>query len=207
MWDLHRITASFRHVHLLQCEVLHGLQGDNLCHQGLHHGLQENLYSGSWRNSSCSLFTDFGICRTLPLKFYQSFCTAFFSPFQICHHGGTISTVNRLTSDQQQIRLRAGWNWQHPTRGHLVSPCRTHPCSPCLHSQLTKTYHINRIQQQLAAGQRKRNSEREPQMGGGEGRNSDGLQAKDEGGRGNQTERDGENTNNSDGPTGQRGRN
>ncbi|KAK4806885.1 hypothetical protein QYF61_012606 [Mycteria americana] len=36
---------------------LHGLQGDNLPHHGLHHRLQGNLCSGSWSTSSPSFFT------------------------------------------------------------------------------------------------------------------------------------------------------
>ena len=53
------------HIHLLWrgvstgCRVdicstmdLHGLHGDNLCHHGLHHGLQGNLCSGTWSTSS-----------------------------------------------------------------------------------------------------------------------------------------------------------
>ncbi|KAK4810966.1 hypothetical protein QYF61_014438 [Mycteria americana] len=65
---LHRVTASFGCIHLLRHGVLHGLQvdicstvdlhglqGDSLPHQVLHHGLQGNLCSGAWSTSSPSL--------------------------------------------------------------------------------------------------------------------------------------------------------
>ncbi|KAK4810986.1 hypothetical protein QYF61_014458 [Mycteria americana] len=52
-------------LHGLQVDIcstvnLHGLQGDNLLHHGLHHGLQGNLCSGTWSTSSPSFFTDLG---------------------------------------------------------------------------------------------------------------------------------------------------
>ncbi|KAK4807214.1 hypothetical protein QYF61_024334 [Mycteria americana] len=37
---------------------LHGLQGDNLLHHGLHYGLQGNLCFGTWSTPSPSFFTD-----------------------------------------------------------------------------------------------------------------------------------------------------
>ena len=62
------------HIHLLWrgvstgCRVdicstmdLHGLHGDNLCHHGLHHGLQGNLCSSTWSTSSPSCLTDLGV--------------------------------------------------------------------------------------------------------------------------------------------------
>jgi len=61
----HRVTASFRHppapawgpFHGLQVEIcstmdLHGLQGSNLPHHGLRHGLQGNLCSSAWSTGS-----------------------------------------------------------------------------------------------------------------------------------------------------------
>jgi len=78
-WALHRVTAFFGCIHLLQRQVLHGLQveicstmdlhglqGYSLPHHGLLHGLQENLCSGVWSTSSPS-FTDAGVCRVASL--------------------------------------------------------------------------------------------------------------------------------------------
>ncbi|XP_049649849.1 uncharacterized protein LOC126035356 [Accipiter gentilis] len=55
-------------LHGLQVDIcsivdLHGLQGDSLPHQGLHHGLQGNLHSGAWSISSPSFFIDLGVHR------------------------------------------------------------------------------------------------------------------------------------------------
>jgi len=45
---------------------LHGLQGNNLPHHGLHHKLQGKiLCSGIWSTSSPSFFTDLGVCRVV----------------------------------------------------------------------------------------------------------------------------------------------
>ena len=52
--------------------VLHGLQGDNVQHHGLHHRLQGILRSGTWSTSSPSFFTDLGVCRVVPLTSYHS---------------------------------------------------------------------------------------------------------------------------------------
>ena len=52
--------------------VLHGPQGDNLHHHGLHHRLQGNLCSGTWSTSSPSFFTDLGVCRVVSLTFSHS---------------------------------------------------------------------------------------------------------------------------------------
>ena len=180
MCALHRVTASFRHIHLLRHGVLHGLrvdvcstvdlrglQGDSLPHHGLHHRLQGNLCSGAWSISPSS-FPDLGVCRAVShLHFLcHSFSAAFFSPSEIRHHRGATSIADGLSFDQQQICLGAGWNLLCPARGQLlVSSHRSHPCSPCLHPQLTKPCHINPIGQQSAAGQvgGLKNREREPQ--------------------------------------------
>ncbi|KAM9591174.1 uncharacterized protein ACIBXB_006073 [Morphnus guianensis] len=50
---------------------LHGLQGDNLRHHGLHHGVQGNLCSGTYSTSSPS-FTDLGVCRVVSLTYSHS---------------------------------------------------------------------------------------------------------------------------------------
>jgi len=76
----HGVTDSFRPIHLLWSVVLHGLQVDicstmdlhglqgyNLPHHGLHHGLQGNLCFGTWITSSSSFFTDLGVCRVVSL--------------------------------------------------------------------------------------------------------------------------------------------
>jgi len=77
----HGITASLRHppalawgpIQGLQVEIcstldLHGLQGNNLPHHGLHHELQgKGLCSGILSTSSPSFFTDLGVCRVVSL--------------------------------------------------------------------------------------------------------------------------------------------
>ena len=52
--------------------VLHGPQGDNVHHHGLHHRLQGNLCSGTWSTSSPSFFTDLGVCRVVSLTYCHS---------------------------------------------------------------------------------------------------------------------------------------
>jgi len=78
-WVLHGVTASFRHppalawgpFHGLQVDIcsimdIHGLQGDNLPHHGLHHELQGRALSSSVLcTSSPSFFTDLGVCRVV----------------------------------------------------------------------------------------------------------------------------------------------
>jgi len=73
----HGVTASFGHppaemwgpFHGLQVDIcstvdLHGLQGNNLPHHGLHHKLQRKaLCSNISGASSPSFFTDLGVCR------------------------------------------------------------------------------------------------------------------------------------------------
>jgi len=79
--------------HGLQVEIcstvdLHGLQGDNLPHHGLLHGLLRNLCSGAWSTSSSSSFsfTDLYVCRAvslilIPLSSCNCCYTGFFSSF------------------------------------------------------------------------------------------------------------------------------
>jgi len=81
-WAPHRVTASFRCIHLLQCGVLHGLlqvdicstvdlhglQGHSLPHHGLLHRLQRNLCSGT----SPSFFNDLVVCRVVYLTYSHS---------------------------------------------------------------------------------------------------------------------------------------
>jgi len=78
VWAFRRVTASFRHKHLLWRGVLHGLQGDNLHHHCPHQGLQVNLSSGAW---STSFFTALFVCRAASLTFFSllsySCCVAF----------------------------------------------------------------------------------------------------------------------------------
>jgi len=52
--------------------VLHGLQGANLLHHGLHHML---LCSSAWSTSSPS-FSDLDVCRAVSLTFFSSCLTA-----------------------------------------------------------------------------------------------------------------------------------
>jgi len=89
-WAPHGATASFRHppapawgpFHGLQVDIcstmdLHGLQRDNLPHHGLQHELQgKTLCSGISSTSSCSFFTDLGVCRVVSLTSSHS---SFFS--------------------------------------------------------------------------------------------------------------------------------
>jgi len=97
----HRVTNPFRHppapvwgpFHRLQVDIcstmdVHGLQGDNLPHHGLHHELQgKTLCSGTSSTSSPSFFTDLGVCRVVFFTSFHSFLfTAvslqfFFFPF------------------------------------------------------------------------------------------------------------------------------
>jgi len=76
---------------------LHGLQGDNLPHHGLHHELQgKTLCSDVSSTSSPSFFTDLGVCRVVSLtSSHSSLLTAIspwvFFPFlnilsQRCYH-------------------------------------------------------------------------------------------------------------------------
>jgi len=67
--------------------VLHGLQGDNLLHHGLHHGLQGNLCSGGWSTSSPSILTGLSVCRVVSLTYSHSSLTGgvwHFLPFLKC---------------------------------------------------------------------------------------------------------------------------
>jgi len=92
----HRVTASFSHppplawgpFHGLQVEIcstvdLHGLQGDNLAHHGLHHELLgKALCSGISSTSSTSFFTDLGVCRVVSLtSSHSSLLTAILLQF------------------------------------------------------------------------------------------------------------------------------
>jgi len=87
----HGVTASFRHppalawvpFHWLQVDIcstveLHGLQGNNLPHCGLHHELQgKALCSSVSSTSSPCFFTDLGACRVISLtSSHSSLCTA-----------------------------------------------------------------------------------------------------------------------------------
>jgi len=107
---LHRDTASFMHppapvwgpFHGLQVDIcstvdLHGLQGINLPHHGLHHELQgKTLCSGISSTSSPSFFTDLSVYRVISLSLsHSSLLTAIssqgFFPFlnvlsQRCYH-------------------------------------------------------------------------------------------------------------------------
>jgi len=99
------VTASFRHppalvwgpFHGLQVEIcstvdLHGLQGDNLPHHGLHHELQgKTLCSGVLTTSSPSCFTELFLSRCLTARSSLLFHCSFFFPFLImlsqrCYH-------------------------------------------------------------------------------------------------------------------------
>ena len=87
---------DFSHIHLLWCGVLyglqveicstidlHGLQGDSLPPDGLHHGLQvKALFSGTWSSCSPCIFTDLGVCRVVALTSSHSslLLQGFFSP-------------------------------------------------------------------------------------------------------------------------------
>ena len=84
-WAAQGVTASFRHIHLLWCGVLHGLQvaiflpvdlrglqGDSLPQHGLHHGLQGNLCSGTWSTSSSSFLTNLVVSRVVSLTYFHS---------------------------------------------------------------------------------------------------------------------------------------
>jgi len=64
------VTPSFGHIYLVQHEVLHGLQLD-ICSTVDLHGLQGNLYSGTWCTSPSS-FTDLGVCRVVSLTYSHS---------------------------------------------------------------------------------------------------------------------------------------
>jgi len=96
----HGVTASFRHTpalawglfHGLQVDIcstvdLHGLQGHNLPHHGLHQGLQgKNLSSSILSTSSSSFCTDLSACRVVSFTLSHSpLSTAvpeqFFFPF------------------------------------------------------------------------------------------------------------------------------
>lgn len=66
-WGLHGLQPLSGLIYLLCHGVLHGLQGDNLHHYGLHHGLQGNLCSRAWTTSSPSFFTDLGVCKVVCL--------------------------------------------------------------------------------------------------------------------------------------------
>jgi len=76
--------------HSLQVDIcsivnLHGLQGDNLPHHGLHHRLQgkKNFCSSVWSTSSPSFFTDLGVCRVFSLtSSHSSLLTAI--SLQVC---------------------------------------------------------------------------------------------------------------------------
>ena len=57
-------SSTVCRVDICSTEVLHGLQGDNLLHHGLLHGLQGNLCSSAWSTSS-SFFTGLGVCRAV----------------------------------------------------------------------------------------------------------------------------------------------
>jgi len=78
---LHGVTASFRHprapawcpfhgrwVDICSTMDLHGLQGDNLPHHGLHRELQEKtLCSCTWSTCCSCFFNDLGACRIVSL--------------------------------------------------------------------------------------------------------------------------------------------
>jgi len=84
-----RVTASFRHppapawgpFHGVQVDIcstmdLHGLQGNNLPHHGLHYVLPgKNLCSGAWRTSSPSFFTVLGETAELYLAHHLTALT------------------------------------------------------------------------------------------------------------------------------------
>jgi len=99
-WPPPGVTASFRHppapvwgpFHGLQVDIcstvgLHGLQGDNLPHHGLHHELQEKTLCSSVSNTSPpSFFIDLGVCRVVSFtSSHSSLSTAtslqFYFPF------------------------------------------------------------------------------------------------------------------------------
>jgi len=90
----HRGTASFRHppppawgpFHRLQvdnCSTidLHGMQGSNVPHHGLHHELKgKTLYSGVLSASSPSFFTDLCVCRVVSFTSSHSSLSPAVSP-------------------------------------------------------------------------------------------------------------------------------
>jgi len=85
-WSSCGVTAFFGSIHLLWRGVLHtllvdmwstmdlhGLQGGNLPHHGLHHGLTGNLCFSAWSTSFPTFLTDLGIYRVISLKCSHSF--------------------------------------------------------------------------------------------------------------------------------------
>ncbi|KAK4810711.1 hypothetical protein QYF61_007685 [Mycteria americana] len=88
---------------------LHGLQGDNLHHHGLHHRLQGNLCSGTWITSSPSFFTDLGHLVQPP-----------------CHRQGHLQ-LNQVTQSPVQPDLECFRGWGlHYLSGQPV-PVSHHP--------------------------------------------------------------------------------
>ena len=63
------VSSTGGRVDICSTMDLHVLQGDNLHHHGLHHGLQGNLCSGTW---STSFFTDLGVCTVVSLTYSHS---------------------------------------------------------------------------------------------------------------------------------------
>uniref|UniRef100_A0A8B9MTF9 SPATS2-like protein n=1 Tax=Accipiter nisus TaxID=211598 RepID=A0A8B9MTF9_9AVES len=85
-------------LHGLQVDIsstvdLHGLQGDSLPHQGLHHRLQGNLCSSTWSISSLSFFTDLGVCRVGSLTCSHSSLQLLF----LCHSNSFFPFLKMLS--------------------------------------------------------------------------------------------------------------
>ena len=79
---LHWLQILSRHIYLLQCGVLHGLQGCNLLCHGLLHGLQGTLGSGTWSLSFPFFFTEVFVCIVVSLTLLSlshSCCGLFFT--------------------------------------------------------------------------------------------------------------------------------
>lgn len=57
-WALHGLLLCPGYIYLLQCETLHGLQSDSLCHHSPPQGLQRNISSDSCITMSPSYFTN-----------------------------------------------------------------------------------------------------------------------------------------------------
>jgi len=130
----HGFSASFRHppaplwspfqgvqVDICSTMDLHGLQGDNLPHHGLHHELQgKTLCSGVSSTSSTSFFTDAGVCRVVSFtSSHSSLSTTispqFFLPLLKHYPRGATIVADWLGLGQQQVHLRARWHWLYQT--------------------------------------------------------------------------------------------
>jgi len=117
---------------------LHGLQGENLPHHGLHHELQgKTLCSGISSTSSpllvhwlCCLQSCFShVVSLLPpaaIAVAQQF-----PPTHLCYHRGSTTITDGFGLGQWQVHLGPGCHWLHRWWGKLLEDShRNHPCSP-----------------------------------------------------------------------------